>query len=243
MNSRLQKIKTYFNHSHHYLSQTYDIRFRAHLIKKITGDLTHASILDLGCGDGSLSLQFQSDTNQITLVDISETMLTIADSRIDPAFKKNIQLVRSSIESFACGERFDLVIASGVIAHAASIDRVVATISRLMAPSGRAVIQLTDNDRPVSKMLSLYNDLLDGVTRRFTYKRNKITLTELLKIAKRHHLFPVEAYRYSLMLPGMNTFIPDRLLYAFHEWTYRNTYLNRLSTDIIMTFSKRTTLI
>ena len=238
MKSRLQQINTYFNQSHRYLSQGHDIRFRAKLIREIAGHLAYAAILDLGCGDGTLSLQFQSKTNRITLVDISEAMLNIAGSKIAPAFKKNVRLIRSPIETLVDDTRFDLVIASGVLAHAVSVEAVIHTISRHMAPRGLAVIQLTDHDQWVSKLLWRYNALLDRITRNFTYKRNPITQQALLVTAKRHGLFPVDTHRYSLMLPGMNSLLPDRLLYDVHEQTHRNRFLNRLATDLMIAFSK-----
>lgn len=243
MNSRLQKIKTYYNDSHTYLSQNYDIRFRAYLVKKISGDLTHANILDLGCGDGSLSLQFQSDTNKITLVDISGNMLNIARSNVSASYNnKNIRFINSSIEDYHTPERFDLVIACGIAAHVESIERMIQRIPQFMAISGRCIIQLTDADQPVSKLLFRYNDLLDLIFKRFTYRRNRISLATLIEISKRNSLYPVKRYRYSLMLPGMNTLLPNRLLYAYHELTYNNKFLNELSTDMIIEFKSKTTI-
>ena len=66
--SKIDKAYTHFNNVDQYLRQKFDIRVRAEIVKELMGKLENIDIIDFGCGDGSISLQFQSLTNHITLV-------------------------------------------------------------------------------------------------------------------------------------------------------------------------------
>lgn len=238
MNNRIKNAQTYFNNTEKYLSQNYDINFRAQILKSILGNVSHSNILDLGCGNGLLSLQFQSDTNRITLVDISPNMLSAARTKILAPYKNNIQIINTSITDYQSEEQFDLIIASGILAHVKSVEETIQKISCLLSESGTCIFQLTDSEQMLSKALLWYNNLLDIISNKFGYKRNIIPLTSVINLSNQYGLHKISQHRYSFLLPGMHTLLPNSLLYSIYKFTYNNKCFSKICSDVIIAFKK-----
>ena len=85
---KTDKAYTHFNNVDQYLHQGFDIKVRIEIVKELVGMPERANIIDFGCGDGSISLQFQAKSNFITLIDISENMLERAHLNICPEYLK-----------------------------------------------------------------------------------------------------------------------------------------------------------
>src|SRR6266550_8275118 len=75
MTSRTPSVKTFFDNTDVYLRKSFGVSVRSFVVRSLLGELEGSAILDLGCGDGSISLQYLSPTNRITLVDLSGKML------------------------------------------------------------------------------------------------------------------------------------------------------------------------
>ena len=75
LDSRLERARTHFANPSPYLTGNYYISLRARIVKQLLGEISNCRILDLGCGDGTISLQFLAANNHITLVDSSDGML------------------------------------------------------------------------------------------------------------------------------------------------------------------------
>jgi len=239
MNNRLLKVKSYFDKPDNYLKKNFDIKLRKKLVKNITGDIQNARILDLGCGDGSISLQYQSETNHITLVDISENMLSIAKQNSNSNFKKNIKFSQSNIENYHSEEKFDFIIGLGILAHVESLEATINKISKLLKTSGTCIVQITDSNQIFSKLLAFYNFILDNTFQPVGYNRNTISLHQIIKISSNNSLKFIQSHQYSLMLPGLIKFLPNDLLYRYHSYIYNNKLLSKFGTDFILQFKKQ----
>ena len=68
------------------------------------------SILEFGCGTGNITLELAQKGFDMTAVDISESMLTIADEKAERANLDNIRFFKGDMSNFAIGEEFDAVI-------------------------------------------------------------------------------------------------------------------------------------
>ena len=75
LDSRLERARTHCANPSPYLTGNYNISLRARIVKQLLGEISNYRILDLGCGDGTISLQFLAANNHITLVDLSDGML------------------------------------------------------------------------------------------------------------------------------------------------------------------------
>jgi len=51
-----------------YLEKRLGIRMRAHVTRRLLGEVTGSAIPDIGCGDGTLSLQYAVPGNRLTVV-------------------------------------------------------------------------------------------------------------------------------------------------------------------------------
>ncbi len=68
-----------------------------------------STILDLGCGVGSYSLEFSQYAKQVTAFDMSEQSLSVLRLNLEQKKIENVNLVCSMWETFETEDKFDLV--------------------------------------------------------------------------------------------------------------------------------------
>ena len=68
------------------------------------------SILEFGCGTGNITLELAKKGFDMTAVDLSENMLTVADEKAEEAGLNNIRFYLGDMSNFAIQEKFDAVI-------------------------------------------------------------------------------------------------------------------------------------
>lgn len=238
MDQRIQASKEHFDITQIYLGKLYDIRVRCEIIAKRFTQLENIDILDLGCGNGTLSLQFQDRAANITLVDVSENMLSEAKRNIDPQYAHKVQCIQSDIDSFNPDKKYDLVIGSGILAHVPSLDSAIEKISLCMKQQGTCFIQITDHSQILSKINLLYNHLLDFVFQNFRYKRNIFHKNDILLYFQKHGLKLISEDQYSLVFPFAKSLFSDPFLYHFTKSTAENPILSKLGSDFMLQFVK-----
>ena len=75
MGSRVENTTRFFSDPDLYLTKNHRVRLRSLIVKDLAGEIEGCRILDLGCGDGSISAQFLPAKNLVTMVDLSAGML------------------------------------------------------------------------------------------------------------------------------------------------------------------------
>ena len=68
------------------------------------------TVLEFGCGTGNITCGLAQKGYEITAVDLSESMLTMADEKIEKLGLDNVRLFKGDMSNFAIGEEFDAVI-------------------------------------------------------------------------------------------------------------------------------------
>ena len=220
------------------MSYDFDIRVRAEIVKELIGSTQGLDILDLGCGDGSISLQFKNTANSITLVDVSEKMLKKVSDNIGSKFSKKIIIIKKDVEELEAKNKYDIVISIGLLAHVGSIMDTIQIISKSTKKNGIAIIQITDKNKIISKLLLKYNYILDRVIGKFGYKRNEISFDELLKMCSMFNLKYQNSKCFSIMLPGFIYFFNNSLLYSYHKYVAKSRVLSNFGSDHIVVFRK-----
>jgi ubiquinone/menaquinone biosynthesis C-methylase UbiE len=124
--------------------------------------------LDIGCGPGYLTRELAlavGPTGSVTGIDISTSMLELAAARCRGLGQ--VELTEAAAADLPAPDGgFDLVCALQVLAYVEDLDGVLAGISRVLRPGGRAVILDTDfegvvwesRDRPrMERILDAYD--------------------------------------------------------------------------------------
>ena len=164
-----------------YLKNSSDrIFIRKKIVKNFLGDLKNLNILDLGCGDGSISLQFLEKNNSITFVDISDKMLEKVKEKIPENKFSNVNFINLPIESLDFQKKFDVILCLGVIAHISSVEVLFHKINAFLKHGGLLVAETTPNPYPIGKILFPYYYLRNYFLGQSQYKKNH------LKIGRAH---------------------------------------------------------
>jgi SAM-dependent methyltransferase len=208
-----------------YLQRNPLIAIRAGLVADLLRDLQRKSVLDLGCGDGSLSAALRG--NDITLVDFSEVMLEQARRNVPGA-----RHVQADVLAWQPDRLYDAVLAVGLLAHVESVDRLLQKIAAALQPGGRCILQVTDAGHPLGWFLVRYG----RIRRSGGYRTNDLSRRELIERAAAYGLRPVAARRYGLLLPGTG-----RLPYRWHsliERRFASGWFARAAAQVLVMFVK-----
>lgn len=231
-------VKLFFNKLDYLKNSSDRIIIRSNIVKKFLGDVTNVRILDIGCGDGSLSLQFLSDSNHLTLVDISDNMLARVKDKVPERMAANIRLVNDSFEAIKDTEQFDIILCVGVIAHVPVVNALFAKIAAVLKPNGILIIETTPNPYPMGKLLFPYyflRSLIVGQAPK--YNKNRLKVAELMTYANSMSLQCLHTVRYSFPLPGMSHW-PQSLKLRYTLFTLNNSLVSRFGSEHIFLFKK-----
>jgi len=133
------------------------IRVRAETVETLMAGLTPDRILDIGCGDGSLSIPLIPRAKHVTYLDQSPAMLELVASRIGKQNAAEISYINSGFMEAKLPEvGYDLVICVGVLAYVQDVPAFLAKIRSVMRPGGRLILECTDAYHFVSRGVRLY---------------------------------------------------------------------------------------
>ncbi|MCS6818697.1 MAG: class I SAM-dependent methyltransferase [Chitinophagales bacterium] len=223
-----EPVSSFFNAPEKYLHRRYGIKIRQELCKKVLGNLEDKIILDAGCGDGSIGVEFL-DKNKVVFCDVAEQMLKLTKNRIPRERRSSAVFFHGSVEEFNQESSFDFILCLGLLAHVTSLEKTVEGISKLLKPGGKVIFQFSDYSHWLTRC---YVRLA-----RHGYTINRIYYGDLLDLCIRHNLKLRQEIRYHFLLPGMGR-LPDDLLYRFQKWVMRKSYLSFLCTDYLWVLQK-----
>jgi len=98
-------------------------------------------ILEVGCGEGDLAERLQLElVAEVIAVDQSSRMVELTQSRGVDAQVGNVEQLEFDDESFDC------VVAAWMLYHVRDLDRALAEVARVLAPTGRLVAVTNGRD-------------------------------------------------------------------------------------------------
>lgn len=212
-----------------YLRDNFEIASRAAILRAMVPDVGGQSILDIGCGDGSLSLQFLPAARQVTLVDLSQSMLVRAQANIPAELANKVNLVHSSLMEFQPPEPAEVVICVGVLAHVERLEPAIRKLAALTKPGGRCVLQITDCDRVAGR--------IQCALTHSDYPLLRIGRSELEKTAAAAGFKLRQRANHYLVLPGMGR-LPKRWLRAYDQFVLNSRTLSRVAPSTIVLFER-----
>lgn len=97
--------------------------------------------VDLGVGDGLLTLMLSEIAERVTAVDLSSRMLDQLRQRAEAKGIRNIETVEADIESLPLSDAsHDVVVASQALHHARDPERALREAARVLVPGGRVLV-------------------------------------------------------------------------------------------------------
>lgn len=242
MSKRIDQVKSVFSQTEQYLHKMdFNIRVRKELVESFVGDAVLESILDIGCGNGAISIPLLRPYNQLTLVDVSSNMLAIARSHIPTEFSSNVETIN---EDFMTAELqfqpYDLILCLGVLAHVDSPTDLIAKMVSLLKPHGSVIVQNSDSQHPVSYLFNLYSALRNTFLPT-PYPLHQLSGAKLVEIFGNQGLKLSALYRYNLPVPGMARVFSHDRMYKFIRkvyGTHTTNYRSWLGSECIYHFRK-----
>lgn len=235
--SKTIAVRDFFGETQRYLANNTNIEVRCRIVKEMVGDIENAKILDLGCGDGSIGLQFVGASNSLTLVDISHKMLDVARNQTSASFQAHVEYVNDDLAHYESSSKYDLVLCLGVLAHVDAVEATVRKIAELLKSDGRCVLQITDADRMLGKLSEAYCDVRNRLGRGYPKRMNRIGGRELCSFAAQCGMKYVAERRYASLLPGMGR-LPIQWRKKYQIFTLNAPSLARYGSEAILLFSK-----
>ena len=153
-----QRVRGYFAEPDRYLGNDSRLRIRRLVCQQMVAGIDQSVILDIGCGDGSMSLPLLGPESHLTLLDFSASMLERAKRNIPRGLEANVETVGGDIMEFAPDRRYTLVLCLGVLAHVPHVGEALAKIAALVRPGGHCLLQITDASRWLGRMNYAYYD-------------------------------------------------------------------------------------
>lgn len=226
----MNKVHKFFNTTSNYLHQSFGIRTRAEIIKDLIDIPIGKKMIDIGCGNGGVTLQFV-ESNKVTFLDLSENMIELVKGSINNDARENADFLVGSFLDLKLPHDYDYVFAIGLLAHVPSVPDSFERISQLVKPGGKAIIQFSNYNHWLTR-LNIFNSA------KYDYRINKLRYRELESMINRYGLVRQVEVRFSFMLPGMGK-LPDKLLYRYSKLIWKNRFFAHLGTDYIWVLSKQ----
>ncbi len=193
-----------------------------------------SSILDIGCGDGTMSLPIVGPESRLTLLDFSPEMLERARRNIPDDMSSRVDIVCSDLAQFAPHQRFSLVLCLGVLAHVPDVGEALGKIASLIRPGGHCLVQITDAGRWLGRVNHAWFDRRSRGAE--GYALNRLDSAELAEQARGVGLQRVASRSYSLAFPGMRR-LPARVQFSL-ERRFLSSRLARHGGETLLLFKR-----
>ena len=151
---------TYLKHTeyHHYPGGLKKLEFIVETLCALERDAAQVSVLDVGCGNGSLALPIASLGYRVVGVDVDPISVEHA-TRANTFANARFETVAES--GFDLGERFDVLICSEVLEHLDEPMPLICTIAGLMKDDGLAIVTVP-NGQGLREVLGRLENVLKG---------------------------------------------------------------------------------
>lgn len=235
-------VEKFFSDPGWYLAHDYYLKTRVRAVQEVVAPEGGRRILDVGCGDGRMSLAVLRAGDRLTMVDSSAKMLEMAE--------KNLRSVRmpegataktlhADLRDLSENDQYDLVMALGVLAHAADTDRILGGLASMVRSGGSLVIQITDSSTMLGRLLLAYDAGKEKISKRRGYMLTRVRADALTHACAAHGLALGAELRFGFDPPGLRRILSDSALLWMQNACIDSPILNRMTSDRIMRFVRK----
>lgn len=224
--------KVFFKNPTAYLSNKPSIKIRAEIVEDFLGSLENKNILDIGCGDGSLSMQYLNN-NAITFLDSSSSMLDRVRLNIPQQYSENALILNADFEEHQFHEKFDIILCVGVLAHVKDWINTVEKVASLLRNGGLAILQISNTDHIYYRIKNSAKQELDN----YGYNLNKINSKILAVQVQKNSLTEISKIKYPVLYPFIRIFGSS---FSYHclRLMYRIKLFQLLGSENVILFRK-----
>lgn len=227
--SKSEHVRSVFENVSHYLNnREIDIRIRIDTVREFARNETYHDILDIGCGNGSISLPLLNARSQLTWLDLSGSMLATAQRSVPNHLADHVRALEGNFITtpFDAGA-FDLILCLGVLAHVDSPEEVITKIAALLRPKGALILSITDSYHFVGRFARLIGSLKEVVAPA-KYRVNPLAFSCIAKVLEQNRLKLAAVYRYAeVPVPGLARVVSCELLHKLVRFIFGGSGANR----------------
>lgn len=241
MVDKREVVKKTFEDTAQYLKYDYNLQIRKETVLNYTKGLQFSSVLDVPSGTGAMSIPLLNQTDQLTMVDISANMLSIAKAHMPEADLHKINMINADFFSLPLKEKsYDLIICLGMLAHVNSPLQLLKTVSSLLKPSGLLIIQNTDSNHFYNHFIRCYLALKHLVAKQ-AYPLNKVPGKFVEQILTQEGLKLEASFRYNQSFLGLSHLFSNDQKYNMTRWFFGDSSYNKHASwgsDVTYLFRK-----
>jgi 2-polyprenyl-3-methyl-5-hydroxy-6-metoxy-1,4-benzoquinol methylase len=239
---RIDRVRSFFDVPENYLDRKrFDIRLRAETTQTYLQGRTFHKIIDIGCGDGSVSLPLLTADRDLTLVDLSPNMLSLAKAKVPADLAANVKFYQDDLLNVSLEHgTYDVVVCMGVLAHVASPQKTIQRAADLLKPGGTLVLECTDSSHFLRRLTSIQGRIMAKI-HRIGYSLSELTGPSVVRMAEHSGLKLQGTFRYAWPLPGMQRIFSQNTLYHMVRNVFGESARNRnswLGYEYIFCFRK-----
>lgn len=224
-------VRKFFSQPGRYLHRRFGIRIREDIIAELTAGLACLHVLDLGCGDGSLSRMFVDRAETVTLVDLAQPMLDLARDALSAEQRRKVRFHCGGSETLAAlKQEYDLAMLVGLLAHVPDVAAYLATAAEKMIPGGHLLLQFGEANHPLIR--------LERRMGRANHRLNQIELPRIEQVLAAAGFNIVKLEKCNFQLPGFGR-LPDGLLYRYESLIRKTPLLSKTGADYFVLAQKR----
>jgi SAM-dependent methyltransferase len=230
----------FFAEPSRYLRSDAHLVVRERALFELVGSVSGARVLDAGCGDGRLSRPLLERGNDVTFLDLSAEMLSLARARVSPEHEARAHFVEGPLERFEGEPAYDLVLCIGVLAHVPSLEVAMRALVSLVRPGGRCVVQLTDHGVLLGRAARSLSRLKARLRPVRDYELKETPREAIVRALEALGLRLVDERRYHVLLPGMSV-VPAALARRALERAYGSPLARAHGAEVLLCLEKPAT--
>lgn len=236
--TKSEKSKEFFNIPENYLTSNAIIVLRKKIIADILGHIKNKRIIDVGCGNGELTIDFVKD-NQVTFLDISPNMLSLVKKKIQKENLHMTSFINTDFSLYKPDYKFDVAVCIGVLAHVEDIKNIIRKLNGIINDNGIIILQYTAAEKIIAKFNRLRNKIANKDN--YNYKTNITTSNEIFKILRKEHLTIIKQTRYIPVSPLLSIFGYKTKLKLL-LLSYKNNLFSFFGSEVIIYLMKEKSL-